>query len=104
VTAHHDGRMVGCEVMLYDTENGVCKPTLYGRDYDVDFVYFVMCYEDIRYAIETLHAKTIVYDTEAFEFKRRMGFDDDPRNHLVLYPARRLERMLAGGLMRFMND
>ena len=103
VMAYREDKMVGCEVLLIDPANGVCKPTLYGRDYDVDFVYFVMCYEDIRYAIETLRTKTIIYDTEAFEFKRRIGFGDDPRNHLVLYPSRWLENRLMW-LMRFMND
>jgi hypothetical protein len=62
-----------------------------------------MSYEDIRYAIEELRAKTIIYDTEAYEFKHRIGFEDDSRNHLVLCPSSRLERKLVGWLMRYMD-
>jgi hypothetical protein len=99
----HD-KMVGCEMLLYDDESRVCKPVLYGRDYDADFVYFYMCYEDIRYAIEVMRALTIIYDTEAYEFKRRIGFTDDPRNNLVVRPNSRLERALTGWLSGFMTD
>jgi predicted N-acyltransferase len=97
-------RMVGCELLLYDDASRVCKPVLYGRDYDADFVYFYMCYEDIRYAIEVMRASTIIYDTEAYEFKRRIGFTDDPRNNLVVRPNSRLERTLTGWLSGFMTD
>ncbi len=97
-------KMVGCEMLLYDDMNHVCKPVLYGRDYDADFVYFYMCYEDIRYAIEVMRARTIIYDTEAYEFKRRIGFVDDPRNNLVLRPNSRLERAVIGWLSGFMTD
>jgi len=104
VTAHRNGEMVGCELLLHDSINHVCKPVLYGRSYDVEFVYFYMCYEDIRYAIEELRVQTIIYDTEAYDFKRRMGFEIDSRNHLVLHPVSRIERALTGVLSRFMND
>jgi hypothetical protein len=104
VTAYLHDKLVGCELLLHDDENHVCKPILYGRDYDADFVYFYMCYEDIRYAIEEMRARTIIYDTEAYEFKRRIGFEDDPRNNMVVYPYSRLERALAGWLSGFMTD
>ncbi len=104
ITAHHEGRMVGCELVLNDPTTRVCKPTLYGRDYDVEYVYFAMSYADIRYAIEDLQAATIIYDTEAYDFKRRMGMTEDSRNHLVLYAGSRVERGLVNLLMRFMDD
>lgn len=104
VVACRDEKMVGCELLLNDDQSHVCKPVLYGRDYDVEYVYFPMCYEDIRYSIENLHAKTIIYDTEAYDFKRRMGFGPDRRNSLVFCPNSRLERALANGMSRFWND
>jgi hypothetical protein len=104
VLAYLDDKMVGCELLLHDAENRICKPVLYGRDYTAEHVYFYMSYEDIRYAIETMRAKTIIYDTEAYDFKRRMGFTLDSRNNLVLYPNSRLERTLAGWLAGYMND
>jgi hypothetical protein len=104
VSAYLDDNMVGCELLLHDDENHICKPVLYGRDYTAEYVYFYMSYEDIRYAIETLRVKTIIYDTEAYDFKRRIGFAFDTRNNLVFCPNSRLERALAGGLTRFMND
>lgn len=104
IVAHHEGRMVGVELMLNDPTTGVCKPTLYGRDYTVEYVYFAMSFEDIRYAIEDLKAQKIVYDTEAYDFKRRLGMVEDPRNNLVLYPGSWGERGLVNVLMRFMND
>ena len=103
VTAHKDGQLAACELLLFDDENRVCKPTVYGRDYRIDYVYFYMSYEDIRYAIEELRAKTIIYDTEAYEFKHRIGFEDDSRNHLVLCPSSPLERKLVGWLMKYMD-
>ncbi len=104
IVAHHQGRIVGVELVLNDPETRVCKPTLYGRDYTVEFVYFAMSYEDIRYAIEDLKARTVIYDTEAYDFKRRMGMVEDPRNNLVLYPGSWAERRLVDVLMRFMDD
>jgi predicted N-acyltransferase len=104
VTAEQAGKIIACEVLLFDEVNRVSKTTLYGRDYDVPYVYFYLAYEDIRYAIEEFRAKTIIYDTDAYEFKRRVGFVDDPRNNLVFYPGSVFERGLASILMRFMND
>ena len=63
-----------------------------------------MCYEDICYAIEVVRAQTISYDTEAYDFKRRIGFTGDPRNNLVVRPSSRLERVLTGWLSGFMTD
>lgn len=104
ITAHHEGRMVGCELVFNDPVARTCKPTLYGRDYDVEYVYFAMSYADIRYAIETLHAKTVIYDTEAYDFKRRMGMVEDSRNNLVLTAGSHVERGLVNVLMRFIDD
>jgi hypothetical protein len=104
VTAHHEDRIVACELLLFDDDMKVCKPCLYGRDYSVKFVYFYLAYEDVRYAIEDLGARTLIYDTEAYEFKRRVGFEDDSRNHLVFYPGSVVERGLTRVLLRFMND
>lgn len=104
ISAFHEGCMVGTEALLHDPANRICKPSLYGRDYTVDYVYFAMSYEDIRYAIEDLRVKTIIYDTEAYDFKRRLGMVQDPRNNLVLRPSSPIERGLTSVLMRFMND
>lgn len=104
ITAHHEGRIVGCELLLHDPATRVCKPTLYGRDYDVEYVYFALSYEDIRYAIEDLRATTVIYDTEAYDFKRRLGMIDDSRNHLALCAGSRFERGMVNLLLRFMDD
>ncbi|MBN1565627.1 MAG: N-acetyltransferase, partial [Anaerolineae bacterium] len=104
ITAELDGKIVACEVLLFDEQTRVSRPILYGRDYDVPYVYFYLAYEDIRYAIEELHARIMIYDTDAYDFKQRIGFVDDPRHHLVFDPGSRLERGLAALLMRFMND
>jgi hypothetical protein len=48
--------------------------------------------------------KTFRYDTHAYESKRRVGFADDPGNHLVLYPGAALTLALTRIRLRFMND
>lgn len=103
-TAHHDGKMVACEVLLRDPGTGVCLTTLYGRDYSVKYVYFYLAYRDIQYMIEEFKATAIIYDTEAYEFKERIGFGDDPRNNLAFYPHSRLERSMTNILMRLMDE
>lgn len=85
ITAYIDDRLVSTELLLNDRENGVCCPVLYGRDYDIDYVYFCTYYEVIRYAIEELHARMLVGESGAYEFKNRLGFVQDSRNNLAFY-------------------
>jgi hypothetical protein len=104
VLAYLKDNIVGCECLLHDDKEHICKPILYGRDYNAEYVYFYMCYEDIRYAIENLGVKTIIYDTEAYDFKHRIGFEPDARNNMVVYPHSWLERSLISLLAKYMND
>jgi hypothetical protein len=67
-------------------------------------VYFYVCYEDIRYAVEVMRTQAIIYDTETYDFKRRIGFTGDPRNNLVVRSSSRLERVLTGWLSGFMMN
>lgn len=103
MTAHCNGRLVSSELLLFDEENRAVTVALYASDHEVRYAYFLLCYEDLRYCIEDLRAKTIFYGSHNYEFKRRMGFENDLRNHLVFYPAARLERVMTRPLMRFMN-
>ena len=50
LTAERDGRIVGCELMLGDSDTWFV--TGLGTDYDVKYVYFALGYADIRCAIE----------------------------------------------------
>jgi hypothetical protein len=101
--AHCDGRLVACELLLFDDENRAATVALYASNREVKYAYFLLSYEDIRYCIEELRAKTIFYGSHCYEFKYRMGFGNDPHNNLAFYPAARLERTITRPLIRFMN-
>jgi predicted N-acyltransferase len=103
VTAHIDTRLVACGLLLYDPATGVCSPVLYGRDYSVDYAYFCTFYEVIRFAIEELYATTLIGESGAYEFKRRLGFIPDRRNNLVFATPSRLGQTLSSWLARAMR-
>lgn len=104
VTAYHNGKVVGCELLIFDTINRVCKPIFYGRDYDIPLVYVYMAYEDVRHSIETLKATVVNYDSDANEFKRRIGFEADYRNKLVFYPNSWFAKLLVKLTLPLMNN
>ena len=94
-----DGRVL----RAYTTPEGSWRLPADLAAIDPKLIRFLLSYEDIRCCIEDLHAKMIFYGSHSYEFKHRMGFENDPRSHLVFYPAARLERVITRPLLRFMN-
>jgi hypothetical protein len=103
VLAYCKGELVAYKLVLFDDANRIAYATLYASDHATEFAYFLMSYEDIRYAMEGWQAQVIFYGSEGYEFKRRMGFELDTRDQLVFYPAGRIERSVAGWLLRWMD-
>ena len=80
LAAEKDGRLVGCELMLGDRETWLV--TGLGLDHSVGNVYFVLGYEDIRYAIEH-GARALRWGSETVDVKSRLGFEPESYNNLV---------------------
>jgi predicted N-acyltransferase len=80
LVAERDGRILGCEQMLGD--RGSWFVTGLGLDYTVRNVYFVLGYEDIRYAIEA-GAQVLRWGTETYDVKRRLGFTPEEYSNLI---------------------
>lgn len=72
LAAEVDGRLVGCELMLGD--RGTWFVTGLGLDYSVPYVYYMLSYADIQYAIES-GAHTLRWGSGAYDVKRRLGFE-----------------------------
>lgn len=103
MTAQYEGKLVACELILYDPDNGVCSPYLFGRDQSVEYSYFYTFYEDIRYAIETLNARTLIGNAGKEHFKLRLGFEPDYRNHFAVYTPSMVSRLVANVLIVLLN-
>jgi hypothetical protein len=96
ISARIGDRLVASELLLNDRALGVCTPVFFGRDYDVPDVYFALHYEVIRYAIEEMRAQVVIGDSGAYEFKYHvLGFEPDPRHHLVFRAASGLVQSAA---------
>ena len=80
LAARREGRLVGCELMLGD--RGAWLVTGLGLDHDERHVYFVLGYEDIRYAIEH-GAHTLRWGSETYDVKTRLGFEPEGYNNLI---------------------
>jgi predicted N-acyltransferase len=80
LAADKGGRLVGCELVLGD--RGGWFVTGLGLDDDAQNVYFVLGYEDIRYAIEH-RAHTLRWGTGAYDVKRRLGFEPEANSNLA---------------------
>ena len=80
LAAEKDGQLVGCELMLGD--RGTWLVTGLGLDHSVSNVYFVLGYEDIRYAIEQ-GAQALRWGSETYDVKGRLGFEPEGYNNLV---------------------
>jgi predicted N-acyltransferase len=80
LAAEREGQILGCEQMLGD--RGAWFVTGLGLDYGVKNVYFVLGYEDIRYAIEA-GAKVLRWGTETYNVKRRLGFELEANGNLI---------------------
>jgi len=80
LAARVDDRLVGCELVLGD--GGTWFVTALGRDYEFDYVYFLLGYEDIRYAIER-GATTLRWGSCTYDVKRRLGFRLEGNNYVA---------------------
>lgn len=78
--ARIEEQLVGCELMLGD--GGTWRVVLMGRDYNFDYVYFLLSYTDIRCAIER-GAKILRWGSESYEVKRRLGFELEGNTKLL---------------------
>ena len=96
LAAEKEGELVGCELMLGD--RGAWLVTGLGLDHSVSNVYFVLGYEDIRYAIER-GARALRWGSETYDVKERLGFEPEGYNNLIFTsrwaPLRRLGRRIA---------
>lgn len=99
-----DGRLVACELLIYDRQAGIVVQSYFGRDMAVEYVYFYSYYSVIRYAIETLNARRIIGNVGAEHFKYRIGFVPDTRNNFAVYPASPLARAFANLLLRLYDE
>lgn len=95
--------IIACELILFDSESGVCTPSLFGRDQSIDFSYFYSFYEVIRYGIENLSAKKIIGGSTKEHFKLRKGYEPDFRNHFAVYMPSMLNRAIANILMSILD-
>jgi predicted N-acyltransferase len=80
ITARIGGRLVGSELVMNDA--GVYCVKALGLDYSVPFVYFMLGYADIRYAIEQ-GARILRWGSGASDAKRRLGFQFEDNNYVV---------------------
>lgn len=92
LVAETKDRLVGCELMLGD--GGVWYATGLGRDYDFPYVYFVLGYEGIRYAIEN-GAEVLRWGSGAYDVKQRLGFQLESNNHLTVAVNNRVLRWIV---------
>ncbi len=92
LAAEMDGRLVGCELVLGDRDTWFV--TGLGMDYSAKNVYFVLGYEDIRYAIEH-GARVLRWGTETYSVKRRLGFKPESNSNLVFASRRTLLKRLG---------
>lgn len=80
LAAEKEGQLVGCELMLGD--RGAWLVTGLGLDHSARNVYFVLGYEDIRYAIEH-GARMLRWGSETYDVKKRLGFELEGNNNLI---------------------
>jgi predicted N-acyltransferase len=80
LAAKKEGQLVGCELMLGD--RGAWLVTALGLDPRARNVYFVLGYEDIRYAIDQ-RAHALRWGSETYDVKERLGFESEGYNNLI---------------------
>jgi predicted N-acyltransferase len=80
LAAEKGEQLVGCELMLGD--RGSWLVTGLGLDPGTRNVYFVLGYEDIRYAIER-GAHTLRWGSGIYDVKERLGFEPEAYNNLI---------------------
>lgn len=81
VTARVGDRLIGCEMLLCDKQAQLV--TCLGMATDFPHVYFLLGYADIRYAIDN-KKKELYWGSGSFEAKKRLGFELEGDNHVIL--------------------
>ncbi len=90
-----EGRLVGCGALFAD--RGVSTLALLGLDYTEKYVYFQLMYAAIRHAIES-GATLLRGGSGAYEFKRRLGFQQESHSSIAFFINNRLLRQIANWL------
>jgi predicted N-acyltransferase len=80
LTAWLKDRLIGCELILVD--NGTQMVTALGMANEFPHIYFILGYEDIRYAIEH-KVEYLNWGSGAFEAKHRLGFELQDDNQVL---------------------
>jgi predicted N-acyltransferase len=80
IAARVGDRLVGSELVMSDA--GVYCVKALGLDYDFPYVYFVLGYADIRYAIEK-GARILRWGSGVYDTKRRLGFQLENNTYTV---------------------
>lgn len=80
LTVEHEGRVVGCELMLGDRDGWLV--TGLGLDYSVPYAYFLLGYADIEQAIQH-GARVLRWGSLAYEVKQRLGFELEGNDWVV---------------------
>jgi predicted N-acyltransferase len=94
-----DGKLAGCGYLMHD--KGVLKPTLLGKDYQYPHVYFQIFYAMLRYAIDNHFELVRGGVGGAYQFKHRLGFEDQPSYIAYTSPqplVQRIAPLFADGM------
>jgi predicted N-acyltransferase len=92
LAARIDRRLVGCELILED--NGVLMVTALGLADGVSHIYYLLGYEDIRYAIER-GGRALRWGSGTHEVKRRLGFDPEDNSQVVVAGGNWIGRLMV---------
>jgi predicted N-acyltransferase len=90
--ARIDNRLVGCLLLLVD--EGVQIAKLPGLTEDVPFAYFMLLYEAIQVAFEN-KVQALRWGSGAYETKRRLGFELENNNEIVIWGRGLIPSVLA---------
>ena len=86
-----NSRLVGCIVTMRD--NGTQIATALGLANDVPFAYFMLIYAAIKEAFDQ-RVKIFRLGSGAYEVKRRLGFQIEDTNHILVSGSGHLSRIL----------
>jgi len=93
---YKNARLVGCGLILED--NGVQMTAALGLAENEPYVYFMLVYTSLESAFNN-HVKALRWGAGAYDVKRRLGFNQEPANHLTFvgigYFTNLLSRLVA---------
>jgi len=90
--AHINERLVGCGIVLHD--NGAQLATALGLAEDVPYVYFQLVYASLQEAFEK-KVRLLRWGSGAYEVKRRLGFEVEENNYIIICGRNRIFRLVA---------